>query len=110
LIPAISATSSLRFVTPTVESSTVPHKNLFLSLDFAESRLARQLLQCSPEFVEEQTMIANQPYDPMSLMRFQLSLLSLGAELDQSAPIAAKEVSTGALFEAEQLKNRIDLG
>ena len=54
-------------------------------------------------------MTANQPYDPMSIMRFQLSLLSLGAELDQSAPIGAKEVSTGALFEAEQLKNRIDL-
>jgi hypothetical protein len=55
-------------------------------------------------------MIANQPYDPMSLMRFQLSLLSLGAELDQAAPIHTTEISTGALFEAEQLKNQIDLG
>ncbi len=53
-------------------------------------------------------MNANQPYDPMSLMRFQLSLLSLGAELDLPAPIGAKEVSTVALFEAEQLKNRIE--
>ena len=53
-------------------------------------------------------MIANQPYDPMSLMRFQLSLLSLGAELDLPAPIGAKEVSTIALFEAEQLKDRIE--
>ena len=53
-------------------------------------------------------MIANQPYDPMSLMRFQLSLLSLGAQLDQAAPIGAKEISTGALFEAEQLKDQIE--
>lgn len=54
-------------------------------------------------------MIANQPYDPMSLTRFQLSLLSLGAELDRSAPAGAKEISTEALSEAEQLKNRVDL-
>jgi hypothetical protein len=50
-------------------------------------------------------MIANQPYDPMSLLRFNLSLLSLGAELDLPAPIGAKEISTGALFEAEQLQD-----
>ena len=53
-------------------------------------------------------MIANQPYDPMSLMRFSLSLLSLGAELDVPAPIGAKEVSTGALFEAEQLRDQLE--
>jgi hypothetical protein len=41
-------------------------------------------------------------------MRFSLSLLSLGAELDVPAPIGAKEVSTGALFEAEQLKEQMD--
>jgi hypothetical protein len=58
---------------------------------------------------EEWNMIANQPYDPMSLIRFQLSLLSLGAELDVPAPIGAKEVSKVALFEAEQLKERIEL-
>jgi hypothetical protein len=49
-------------------------------------------------------MIANQPYDPMSLLRFNLSLLSLGAELDLPAPIGSKEISTDALFEAEKLQ------
>ena len=53
-------------------------------------------------------MISNPPYDPMSLLRFNLSLLSLGAELDLPAPIGAKEVSTGALFEAEQLVERLE--
>jgi hypothetical protein len=53
-------------------------------------------------------MMANQPYDPMSHLRFNLSLLSLGAELDLPAPIGAKEASTGALFEAEQLKDQLE--
>jgi hypothetical protein len=53
-------------------------------------------------------MISNQPYDPMSLMRFQLSLLALGAELDVPSPIGTKEASTVALFEAGQLKERIE--
>jgi hypothetical protein len=52
-------------------------------------------------------MIANQPYDPMSHLRFNLSLLSLGAELDVPAPIGAKEASVGALFEAEQLQEQM---
>ena len=52
-------------------------------------------------------MIANQLYDPISLLRFNLSLLSLGAELDLPAPIGAKEVSTDALFEAEQLRDQL---
>jgi hypothetical protein len=52
-------------------------------------------------------MIANQLYDPISLLRFNLSLLSLGAELDLPAPIGAKEVSTDALLEAEQLKDQM---
>jgi hypothetical protein len=53
-------------------------------------------------------MIPNQAYDPMSLMRFQLSLLALGAELELPAPIGTREASTMALFEAEQLKERIE--
>jgi hypothetical protein len=53
-------------------------------------------------------MTTNQPYDPMSHLRFNLSLLSLGAELDVPAPIGAKEVATVALFEAEQLKDRME--
>ena len=52
-------------------------------------------------------MIANQPYDPMSLLRFNLSLLCLGAELDLPAPIGTKEVSTGTLLEAEQLQDQM---
>ena len=52
-------------------------------------------------------MIANQPYDPISLLRFNLSLLSLGVELDVPAPIGAREVTTGALFEAEQLQDQM---
>lgn len=53
-------------------------------------------------------MISNQSYDPMSLMRFQLSLLALGAELDVPSPIGTKEATTVALFEAEQLKERLE--
>jgi hypothetical protein len=53
-------------------------------------------------------MTANQPYDPMSQLRFSLSLLSLGAELDLHAPIGAKEISTGALFEVEQLNDQLE--
>ena len=53
-------------------------------------------------------MIANQPYDPMAHMRFSLSLLSLGVALDVPAPIGAKETSTGALFEVEQLNDQLD--
>jgi|HubBroStandDraft_4_1064222.scaffolds.fasta_scaffold4691592_1 hypothetical protein len=53
-------------------------------------------------------MMANQPYDPMSQLRFSLSLLSLGAELDLHAPIGAKEISTGALFEVEQLNDQLE--
>ena len=48
-------------------------------------------------------MIANQPYDPISLLRFNLSLLSLGAELDVPAPIGAKEVTTGAFRAIQQV-------
>ena len=48
-------------------------------------------------------MTANQPYDAMSLMRFQLSMLSLAASLDLPAPIGTKEASAVALVEAERL-------
>jgi len=53
-------------------------------------------------------MLVNQPYDPMSLMRFQVSILSLGAALEQSAPIGSHEISSDALAEAERLKNLIE--
>lgn len=51
-------------------------------------------------------MTANPPYDPLSLMRFQLSVLSLEAALDRSAP--AKQAATGALVEAEKLKDLVE--
>jgi hypothetical protein len=53
-------------------------------------------------------MTTNQPYDPMSHLRFNLSLLSLGAELDLPAPTGLKEVAAGALVEAEQLKDQME--
>jgi len=53
-------------------------------------------------------MLVNQPYHPLSIMRFELSLLSLGAALDQSAPKGCGETSAGALVEAEQLKSLIE--
>ena len=53
-------------------------------------------------------MMTHHPYDPITLLRFNLSLLSLGAELDLPAPIGAKEIATGALFEAEQLKDQME--
>jgi len=54
-------------------------------------------------------MLANQPYYPISIMRFELSLLSLGAALDQSGPQGDAEISARALIEAEQLTNLIEL-
>jgi hypothetical protein len=55
-------------------------------------------------------MNAKQPYDPMAHLRFSLSLLSLGVALDVPAPIGAKETSTGALFEVEQLSDQLEGG
>jgi hypothetical protein len=52
-------------------------------------------------------MMANQPHDPMSHLRFSLSLLSLGAALEAPAPIGEREASTGALYEAEQLQKEL---
>ena len=49
-------------------------------------------------------MTANRPYDPMSLISFQVSMLSLAANLDLPAPIGSKESSEVALVEAERLK------
>ena len=49
-------------------------------------------------------MPANQSYDQISLMQFQVSMLSLAAALDLPAPIGMKEVSKVALVEAERLK------
>ena len=53
-------------------------------------------------------MTGNQPYDPMTLMRFHLSMLSLAANLEVAAPIGPNEIATEALEEAVRLKTQID--
>jgi hypothetical protein len=57
-------------------------------------------------------MLANQPYEPISIMRFEQSLLSLGAALriinkDQSAADASKETSENALLEVQRLRTHL---
>jgi len=49
-------------------------------------------------------MHANFPYDPVSLMQFQVSMLSLAAALELPAPIGTKDLSNIALAEAERLR------
>jgi len=49
-------------------------------------------------------MHANLPYDPVSLMQFQVSMLSLAAALELPAPIGTKDLSNIALAEAERLR------
>jgi hypothetical protein len=41
-------------------------------------------------------------------MRFQVSMLNLGAALERSAPIGSKEVAEGSVAEAEQLQRLIE--
>jgi hypothetical protein len=53
-------------------------------------------------------MIANQTYDSMSVVQYQMSVLSLAAALDQSARTGAKEVSAEALAEAEHLRDLME--
>ena len=84
-----------------------------MSLDSEESRLepgAKIKIQGLSFRAEKTSMLANQPYHPISIMRFELSLLSLGAALDQSAPIGCHDISTVALVEAERLKSLIERG
>jgi hypothetical protein len=49
-------------------------------------------------------MLANQPYESMSLVGFQLSFLNLAAALELPAPFGVKQVSTDAVVEVEQLQ------
>ena len=54
-------------------------------------------------------MFANQPYDPFSTMRFQVSVLSLEAALQQSAQAGSNDQPfAGALVEVERLRGLID--
>ena len=52
-------------------------------------------------------MIANQPYNPASLVRFQMSILSLEAVLRESALVGAIEEPAEAV-EVELLKSLIE--
>ena len=53
-------------------------------------------------------MFPSQQYNSTSLMRFQMSILCLGAALDQAAPVGSKEIAVGALVEAERLRSLIE--
>ena len=53
---------------------------------------------------EEFTMLANQPYESISLVGFQLSFLNLAAAIELPAPLGVKQVSTEAAVEVEQLQ------
>ena len=50
---------------------------------------------------------SNQSYDPISLLQFHVSMLSLAEAIDLPAPVGAKEQSKVALTEAERLKTWI---
>jgi len=53
-------------------------------------------------------MGANELYNQVSLLRFQVSMLSLAAAIDLPAPIGSKMDSTTALVEAERLKHWVE--
>ena len=53
-------------------------------------------------------MLANHPYDPASLMRFQASLLSLGGALAYSVAVGSQQVSAEALVEVERMTDVIE--
>jgi len=48
------------------------------------------------------------PYDPMSIVQFQTSVLSLAAALDRDAPVGSEQVSGEALVEAQQLRDFLE--
>jgi len=53
-------------------------------------------------------MHSDQQYDPVSLMGFQMSVLHLGAALEQAAPVGSPELAAGALVEADRLRDLIE--
>ncbi len=53
-------------------------------------------------------MHPDQQYNDVSLMGFQMSVLRLGAALEQAAPVGSPELAAGALVEAERLKDLIE--
>ena len=53
-------------------------------------------------------MFSTTPYNPTSLMRFQVSMLNLCVALERSVPIGSKDVAAGTSVEAAQLENLIE--
>ena len=53
-------------------------------------------------------MFPNPLYTSTSLMRFQMSILCLGAALEKAAPVGSKEIAVDALTEAERLRALIE--
>ena len=52
-------------------------------------------------------MLVNPLYQPVSIVRFEQSLLSLGAALDEAAADSSKEDSASALLEVELLNRHL---
>jgi len=53
-------------------------------------------------------MLQNHQYNPASLMSFQMSILCLGAALEEAAPVGSKAIASETLAEAERLKTLIE--
>ena len=53
-------------------------------------------------------MLANNPYQPSALIRFEQSLLNLGAALDQGGQQDTLDISERAVLEARRLAKRIE--
>jgi hypothetical protein len=76
-----------------------------LSLGTSVPRLFGFWTQITDARVEEWIMTPNRPYDEMSILGFQVSMLSLAAALDAPTTLVGEqEMSAVALAEAERLK------
>ena len=53
-------------------------------------------------------MLQNHQYNSASLMSFQMSILCLGAALEEAAPVGSKAIASETLAEAERLKTLIE--
>lgn len=53
-------------------------------------------------------MLLNEQYNTRSLLGFQMSMLYLGAALDEAAPSASEAAAVAALARVERLKNLIE--
>src|SRR5262249_21028043 len=104
LIPAFSASSSLHFVTSSINPDHPAQESFLEPEPFGPEPYSGQSFL---ELSEESVMTSNRPYDPISQMRLQMSLLSLAAALDRESAAAAAESSEGALLEAGELEELV---